>query len=145
VNVSEPVEAVLDLLGGEAERRQVALDREVPPQLLVAGDSERLRQVFMNLALNALEATPSGGRVRVLAHGGPDEVVIVVEDSGTGISPEAHDRIFEPFFTTKATGSGLGLPLVHAIVTQHGGLIDVDRSPLGGARFSVRLPRLRPA
>ncbi|MGZ3447740.1 MAG: ATP-binding protein, partial [Myxococcaceae bacterium] len=69
------------------------------------------------------------------------DVVLAVEDSGPGIPQENAERIFEPFFTTKAAGSGLGLSIVHAIVTQHGGAIGYEKSPLGGARFWVRLPR----
>jgi two-component system, NtrC family, sensor histidine kinase HydH len=69
------------------------------------------------------------------------EVMLAIDDSGPGIPKENAERIFEPFFTTKAAGSGLGLPIVHAIVTQHGGSIGYDQSPFGGARFWVRLPR----
>ena len=143
VPLAEPIEAVLGLLAGDAERRQIALLQDLEGDLSVAGDSERLRQVFMNLALNALEATPAGGRIRFSSHGEGSEAVVAVEDSGPGIAPDSRGRIFEPFFTTKPTGSGLGLPNVHAIVTQHGGTIGADTSPLGGARFEVRLPALR--
>jgi two-component system, NtrC family, sensor histidine kinase HydH len=73
----------------------------------------------------------------------PELVEIAVDDDGLGVPPESRDRIFEPFFTTKARGSGLGLSIVHAIVTQHGGTITVEDSPDGGARFAVRLPRAR--
>ncbi len=134
---------VLDLLEGEAERRHIALERvfeDVPP---VAGDEERLRQVVMNLALNALDAVGPGGTVRVSCareESAPQEVAIYVDDSGPGIPPDLRDRIFEPFFTTKAQGSGLGLSIVHAIVTQHGGTISIEDAPSGGARFALRLP-----
>ena len=70
-------------------------------------------------------------------------VEILVDDSGPGVPPEIRERIFEPFFTTKAEGSGLGLPIVHAIVTQHGGTIGVEEAPEGGARFALRIPRAR--
>jgi signal transduction histidine kinase len=69
------------------------------------------------------------------------EVAIHVDDSGRGVPVDVRDRIFEPFFTTKAQGSGLGLSIVHAIVTQHGGTITVEEAPDGGARFTLRLPR----
>ncbi|RKG64774.1 sensor histidine kinase, partial [Corallococcus exercitus] len=99
-----------------------------------------LRQVLLNLALNALEATPPGGRVRfsASAHGG--DVALCVDDSGPGVPEDVRGRLFEPFFTTKASGSGLGLSIVHAIVTQHGGTLQVEDGPLGGARFTVRVP-----
>jgi len=139
----EPViAAVTDLLAGEAERRGVRLERELASDLpRVLGEDEKLRQVLMNLTLNALEATPTGGRVRITARTRPQEVWIAVEDSGMGIDPKIGQRIFEPFFSTKASGSGLGLPIVHAIVTQHGGAVGVDESPLGGARFWFTLQR----
>jgi two-component system, NtrC family, sensor histidine kinase HydH len=71
----------------------------------------------------------------------PRMVDVVVDDDGPGVPAETRNRIFEPFFTTKAKGSGLGLSIVHAIVTQHGGTIHADASPEGGARFVLRLPR----
>jgi signal transduction histidine kinase len=67
---------------------------------------------------------------------------VTIDDSGPGVPPAARDRIFEPFFTTKAKGSGLGLSIVHAIVSQHGGTVSVESAPGGGARFLLRLPRL---
>ena len=141
---------VLDLLEGQAERRGVRVERDLLPSPPVAGDEERLRQVLVNLVLNALEATPDGGLVRVACEAeptepeperGPGRVVVAVEDSGPGVDPAIRERIFEPFFTTKARGSGLGLSIVHAIVAQHGGTIGVEGAPAGGARFVLRLPR----
>ncbi|HUL60218.1 MAG TPA: ATP-binding protein [Anaeromyxobacteraceae bacterium] len=156
--VPKPVELgpvlskVLDLLGGEAERRALRMERDLEPVPPVAGDEERLRQVLVNLLLNAFEAAPEGGWVRVSCRAEPRDgaggddlgmVAVAIDDSGAGIRPEARDRIFEPFFTTKAKGSGLGLSIVHAIVTQHGGSIAVEEAPEGGARFLLRLPRAR--
>ena len=144
IQVPTVLTKVLDLLEGEAERRHVNLARnfdDVPP---VLGDEERLRQVVMNLALNALDAAGAGGTVRVscgLDEREPAEVAIHVDDTGRGVPQEVRDRIFEPFFTTKAQGSGLGLSIVHAIVTQHGGTISIDDAPEGGARFTLTLPR----
>ncbi len=152
VDVVSVVSRVLDLLGGEAERRGVRLERDLEPVPFVAGDDERLRQVLVNLGLNALEAVSDGGLVRVSCRleppdpdrsGAGPEVAIRIDDDGTGIPEESRDRIFEPFFTTKAKGSGLGLSIVHAIVTQHGGRIRVERSPEGGARFVLILPPAR--
>ena len=154
VDLGQVVARVLDLLAGEAERRSIRLERDlsgVPGSTRVAGEEERLRQVLVNLTLNALEATPDGGLVRVSC--GPDGpepalddvgqgVGVVIDDSGPGVPAAVRDRIFEPFFTTKARGSGLGLSIVHAIVSQHGGAISVDDAPGGGARIMLRLPRL---
>jgi signal transduction histidine kinase len=144
VAVGQVLAKVFDLLEGEAARRGVSVLRDLGPVPPVAGDEERLRQVVMNLALNALEVLPRGGVLEVscrLEDRDSDEVAIYVDDSGPGVAEGARDRIFEPFFTTKATGSGLGLSIVHAIVTQHRGTISVEQSPAGGARFALRLPR----
>jgi signal transduction histidine kinase len=148
VDLSSVVHRVLDLLGGEAERRGIRLERDLDGSLPpVAGDEERLRQVLVNLGLNALEAVREGGLVRVSSRAGEagtrgePTVEVVVDDDGHGVPAETRDRIFEPFFTTKARGSGLGLSIVHAIVTQHGGTMRVEDSPRGGARFVLTLPQ----
>ena len=155
VELCQVVARVLDLLAGEAERRLIRLERDLTGEggsTRVAGEEERLRQVLVNLTLNAIEATPDGGLVKVrcgpeasepsLGDPGP-AAGVVIDDSGAGVPAAARDRIFEPFFTTKAKGSGLGLSIVHAIVSQHGGTISVEEAPGGGARFRLRLPRLR--
>jgi len=152
VDVASLITKVLDLLGGEAERRGVRLERDLDPVRPVAGDEERLRQVLVNLGLNALEAVSEQGLIRVSCRADPDApdlpgggplVAIAVDDDGPGVPAESRERIFEPFFTTKAKGSGLGLSIVHAIVTQHGGRIHVEDSPEGGARFVLSLPQAR--
>ena len=104
-------------------------------------DADQLRQVFMNLALNAVDAAGTGGMVKVSCMRNTEGLHVCVDDSGPGVDVAHRDRLFEPFFTTKAQGSGLGLPISHSIVSQHGGRIEVARSPLGGARFEVILPR----
>lgn len=136
------VARTVDLLARDAERRGTALEAAPGPLCPpVAGDEHRLAQVLMNLVLNALDAAGAGGRVRVEMLTEDRDVVVTVDDSGAGIPPGLRDRIFEPFFTTKARGSGLGLPIVNAIVVQHGGQVTIGTAPLGGARFAVRLPR----
>jgi signal transduction histidine kinase len=144
VHLTALLARVIDLLGAEAERVEVRLERSWQEVPAVAGDEGRLQQVVMNLVLNAIQATPAGGFVRVAAAPAVDAVEMTVEDSGPGIPDELRPRIFEPFFTTKAAGSGLGLPLVHAVVEQHGGTISVERGDAGGARFVVRLPVAQP-
>lgn len=145
VDVRELMRRVVDLLSGQAESRKVTLEQGVvedgvPP---VTGEEERLRQVLINLCLNGLEASPEGGHVTLSAGHEAGRVWLTVDDSGPGVPPEIRDRLFEPFFTTKAQGSGLGLPIVHAIVTQHGGTLEVGTAPGGGARFILRLPAAR--
>ncbi|XXF75161.1 response regulator [Myxococcaceae bacterium GXIMD 01537] len=146
----EPVEVgpllrrVVDLLNGQAESRKVRLELTGLAAAQVAGEEERLRQVLINLALNALDATPAGGLVQLASGEEPSGYVwITVDDTGPGVPQEIRERVFEPFFTTKAEGSGLGLSIVHAIVTQHDGTLEVGTSPGGGARFILRLPKAR--
>jgi signal transduction histidine kinase len=131
---------VVDLLAPQATAAQLKLEQQVAPVPAIAADEARLQQAIMNLMLNAIQATPAGGWVRATARPEGSDIVIVVEDSGPGIADAVRERIFEPFFTTKDAGTGLGLPLVHSIVQQHGGNIAVERGEVGGARFVVRLP-----
>src|SRR5262245_27552371 len=157
---------VLDLnqlLAGMEEllRRAMGADVEVALQPAaglwpVKADAAQLEQVVLNLALNARDAMPHGGRltletrnVAAGAAGRPeslppgDHVALAVGDTGTGMDAATRARLFEPFFTTKeeGRGSGLGLAVVHGIVTQSGGHIDVDSRPGGGTTFTVYLPR----
>jgi two-component system, NtrC family, sensor histidine kinase HydH len=141
VQLGNLVANVLDLLAVEADKAGVALLRAWEGQPSALGDEERLRQVVLNLVRNAIQATPAGGWVRVELRETDAEVRLVVEDSGAGVPDELRQRIFEPFFTTKATGSGLGLPLVHTIVEQHRGALSLERGEAGGARFVVALAR----
>ncbi len=145
VEVVPVLTKVLDFLHGEAERRGIRVERDFDGSPAIAGDEERLRQVVMNLALNALEATPDGGWMRAAcgAADRPGMVEVAIEDSGPGVPDGLRDRVFEPFFTTKAKGSGLGLPIVHAIVQQHGGTVSIEDGSAGGARFVLRLPAAR--
>jgi CheY-like chemotaxis protein len=124
----------------------------------ILGDATQVHQVVANLATNAIQAMPAGGTLRVElaverldapraatigARGAGEYVVLTVADTGTGIAPEIVDRIFDPFFTTKdvGTGTGLGLSLVHGIVTELGGAIDVASTPGTGSTFTIFLPR----
>jgi signal transduction histidine kinase len=110
----------------------------------VALDAGRLGQVVVNLAVNARDAMPDGGRLTLQAAVEPGAVVVSVADSGTGIPDEVLPRIFEPLFTTKphGRGSGLGLATVREIVVEHGGRIAVSTRPGVGTRFDVFLPRV---
>lgn len=136
----ELLAGITALLTEQAQRRNVKLELLLPELPEMKGDSHQLKQVFMNLAINALDACPDGGRVVLTASVEVGAVRVSVEDSGSGITAEQRERIFEPFFSTKPQGSGLGLPISHAIISQHGGRIEVHGSGLGGARFDVVLP-----
>ncbi|MEW6433840.1 MAG: ATP-binding protein [Myxococcota bacterium] len=137
-------EKVWAFLETDAERRGAKLELLCGEAPVISADEDQLRQVLMNLSLNALDAAGPDGTVRLTCEDDPerpDYVLLHVDDSGPGVPDDAMSRLFEPFFTTKANGSGLGLPISNAIVSQHGGRITVSRGPLGGARFTVHLPR----
>ena len=106
---------------------------------------QQLRQVFLNLVVNAAQAVEPGGHVLVATRPDGDHVVVSVGDDGCGIAPDVIDRIFDPFFTTKpvGVGTGLGLGIAHQIVTSHGGTIEVESTPGQGTVFRVRLPAAR--
>ena len=153
VDLARIGDEVVRLLAATARKAGVALlgppaDASAPAR----ADEGQLVQVVTNLVVNAIHATPAGGHVTVsarAAHGtGPDgagpgpHAVIEVRDDGRGMDAAIRERIFEPFFTTKdvGEGTGLGLSVVHGIVHDHGGWVDVDSAPGRGTRFSVYLP-----
>ncbi|HEX8536345.1 MAG TPA: ATP-binding protein, partial [Cystobacter sp.] len=103
------------------------------------GDPGQIRQVFVNLMENAVQAVGDTGSVRLSGSAEPDAVVLVLEDSGPGVSEAIRRRMFEPLITTKSGGIGLGLPLVKRILERHGGSITYDPQGGGGARFVLRL------
>jgi len=147
-DLSPVVERCRMLLKHQAEMLGVTLETRVAPELpKVVCDAAQVQQVILALAMNALEATPSDGRVSIEA--GPDGggVRLAVADTGWGIPKEHLDRIFEPFFTTKEAGKGvgLGLAVVYGIVNGHHGSIDVESEPGRGTTFIVRLPARPPA
>ncbi len=115
------------------------VERDAPP---ARGDAASLRQVLLNLTMNALQAVASGGTVELSVRHEGEHVIFRCRDTGPGIPPEILDQIWQPFFTTKAVGQGLGLGLAvtYNIVERHGGQIGVESQPGQGAVFSVRLP-----
>lgn len=110
---------------------------EMPP---IPVDQEQIRQVLLNLVLNAVQAMPSGGQVTLRGIQDSGNVRIEVEDEGVGIPPEDLERVFDPFFTTRSNGTGLGLSIAYQIVNQHGGHIAARVNPERGMTFTVSLP-----
>jgi two-component system sensor histidine kinase HydH len=120
---------------------QLQLDA-TDPQL--QADTEQLMQATFNLLSNALHAAGPGGQVRLSTTDAGPHIELRCEDSGSGIAPDVAERLFDPFVTGRTGGIGLGLAVVRQVVDAHGGCIHVGRSPLGGAAFSLQLPRQRP-
>lgn len=132
-----------DVLEFEAEAltmRHVELATEIAEGCIAVGDQEKLRQVIINLVVNALDAMPESGRLSVAVRTAADDVVLEIADTGPGIDPTILPEIFAPFFTTKEAGTGLGLSIVRKIVDQHRGSIRLDSAPGRGTRVRVTIP-----
>jgi signal transduction histidine kinase len=142
--VAELAGEAATLLSREAQAGGVELSVEADPSTpKIQAVREQLQQVVLNLALNALHATPRGGRVTLRARpGARGGACIEVVDTGSGVPAEDLERIFDPFFTTKDPdqGTGLGLMISHGIVADHGGTIEVESSEGSGTTFRVQLP-----
>lgn len=144
---SADVHALLDemlaLAGKELEHGKVDIRREWADHLpVIHAIANQLKQVFLNLILNAAQAMPDGGTLTISTGRAEDDSTIYVcfADTGHGIAPEHSDRIFEPFYTTREQGTGLGLSISYNIVQQHGGRIEIESQPGQGAAFTVILP-----
>jgi two-component system, NtrC family, sensor kinase len=153
VDVGDIVKNVVDLLDDRFRARQIGVQVQVSRGLAVVdGNADRLSQVFLNLAVNAVDAMPSGGTLRInvqtvaaTADADANErarVRVTMADTGIGISPENLDRILEPFFTTKdvGEGSGLGLSISYGIIQEHGGWLEVESTVGRGSTFVVNFP-----
>ena len=135
------LDSVLALAAHAVGGRPIALAKEIPPGIPHAEcDPELIKQVILNLVINAIQATPDGGRILLAAGTGDGRAWIKVTDEGCGISAADRDRIFDPFFTTKTGGTGLGLSVAHQIVEQHGGILTAEANASKGMTFSVSLP-----
>ncbi|MEI7699279.1 MAG: ATP-binding protein [Planctomycetia bacterium] len=167
-NISQVIRSASELLASQASRNHVEIRLQLPanPQILLI-DSGQLRQVFLNLMLNAMDELPDGGWIEIAlrrrsrnitgieeftlhdalragAAATQDIIEITVTDNGSGIPDNCIERAFEPFFSTKETGTGLGLSICKRIVEAHRGTIGVERVPEGGTRFRILLPVFGP-
>ena len=113
------------------------------PVLLI--DENKIRQVFVHLIRNSLEAMPDGGTLRIAATEDDHRVTVSITDSGTGIAADTLPRVKDPFFTTKTYGNGIGLALVEQTVQAHGGIFSIHDGPGGGTQATVTLPKILPA
>jgi signal transduction histidine kinase len=133
---------VVPIVRPEAERAGVQLDIDCGQVPDVNGDPAMLRQAFLNLALNACQAMPSGGVLRVRCEtAGGRRVSTIISDTGVGIEPGHLQRVFDLYFTTKTSGSGIGLSMVYRTVQMHDGEIEVQSTPGKGTTFRVLLPQ----
>ncbi len=141
-NISQVLSQCISLARYNFPEKDIEVKEVHQPGLpLIPADQERLTQVFLNLLLNAFEASSGGGRIEVRSQGsGVKTIIITISDSGPGITLEDLPRIFDPFYTTKEKGTGLGLSIAQNIITAYGGSIEAESVPGQGTQFRVVLP-----
>jgi two-component system, NtrC family, sensor kinase len=144
LDLNQVIRSTLALLGDRQDSHQLLLHL-AEPLPAVEGIPWKLEEVFLNLVLNALEATPAGGSIEVTTRCRATEVLAQVADSGTGIDPAILPKIFDPFFTTKGVGqgTGLGLSICYGIMEKHGGRIEVASQPGQGTTMTLVFPVMR--
>jgi two-component system sensor histidine kinase HydH len=147
-DLNEELNNVISLVSSEARKRGIALKYKANQLPAISGDPQKLRQAFLNIVLNGLQASACGGAVSITAcvkepeSGETSWIELAFADTGSGIPPDAIEKIFEPFFTTKEDGTGLGLAITRKIIEGHGGDITVENKPGEGATFHIRLPEV---
>ncbi len=143
VDLNEVIDQALDLAGHYAELQDVQVVKELDSSVpRLTGDFDQLRQVCFNLALNAIQAMPEGGRLTLRTSVTDGQLKLEIQDTGHGISPENMRKLFTPFFTTKEKGKGIGLGLAvsHGIIQRHNGRIEVQSKEGVGTTFTIYLP-----
>lgn len=141
IDLRLPVTKAVSLLEEKARMSNVTILQELPDRLPVLANPNEMEQVFLNLFLNAFDAMPNGGTLRITGRR-PDSAVVMIHDSGSGIPAEIQEKIFEPFFSTKeeGRGTGLGLSICQGLVHSHGGEIEIKSSIDHGTSVIVKLP-----
>lgn len=141
VEVPRLLDDTLELLNNDLLQRKVRVIRSYAPTPAVLGDSQQLKQVFLNLLLNSLQAMNGSGQLTLKTDMHGAELEVTIQDNGYGITAEDLPRIFDPFFSTKPTGTGLGLAVVRGIIKEHGGRIQITSESGKGTVVSVMLPK----
>jgi signal transduction histidine kinase len=131
----------LFLVSKQFQKQEIVLHESLPEELQHPHmDSDRLKQAFLNLLTNAMDAMPDGGELWVSAQREDEGLSLTIRDSGQGIPADRLSLIFEPFYTTKGEGTGLGLSITHTIITSHGGRLEVHSHEGEGTEFRIYLP-----
>jgi two-component system sensor histidine kinase HydH len=140
------VSQTLSLMERETSSQGVAVVEELSVgKALIMGHADSLKQLLLNLLLNALQAMPDGGVLTVQTENSAGRVILKIADTGPGIPEGDQETVFEPFFTTRENGTGLGLAIVHRIILDHGAEIRVESSPGDGTMFVIRFPGVKSA
>ncbi len=139
-NLNEIVEDLIVLTSKQLEYTNISIEWKPGKIPAIIGNVDQLKQVILNLIVNARDAMPGGGTLTLRTTSGERGAVLRVEDTGIGIAPEMIEKIFDPFYTTKAEGTGLGLPLSYQIIEGHGGRFEVSSTVGKGTQFRIFLP-----
>lgn len=143
-DINQTIEEIIHLIGVEAGKRDIIIDKNLQTTIRATFDAEQMKQVFLNIFLNAFEAISAHGRISITSRGirknGVEYAQVEIADTGKGIPKKIVDSIFDPFFTTKEKGIGLGLSISHQIVQEHHGTIEVESTPKKGSTFFVSIP-----
>ncbi|MBM7694246.1 PAS domain S-box-containing protein [Peribacillus deserti] len=143
-DVCEILQSVIKLLEAEAALKDVILHHEIPQiRKKIRGEKNQLKQVFLNIIKNGIEALPLGGQVRINAHNTHSEMVITIQDNGVGMNENQIHKLGEPFYTTKPSGNGLGLMVSYKIIQNHNGNIRVKSEVNQGTIFQLSFPLIR--
>lgn len=152
INLSDILNDTIGMFRNSPESKNIEIQVKLDDSLVINGDGSQLKQVFWNLFLNASHAMPDGGKLKVRGYrshikqpfdsDGAKVVVIDISDTGAGIPQEKIDKIFDPFFTTRDSGTGLGLAVVHRIIENHKGTIEVKSGKGEGTSFKIILPAI---
>ena len=143
VAIAEVIDAALRLAEFDSTFQRLTITRNHADDLpSILGDADQLQQVFLNIFLNARDAMPGGGELRVSSRTHDNEIFVEISDTGVGVESQNAKQVFDPFFTTKppGKGTGLGLAVCYGIVTAHGGRLELRQNPSNGATFIVTLP-----
>jgi signal transduction histidine kinase len=142
VNLQENLQEILSLIDYKLKTMNINLELKLSPVKSIWAEGGRLQQVFINIILNAIDAMPDGGALKIELSQTNNQAVMKIEDTGTGIKDQHLPHIFDPFFTTKGVGkgTGLGLSISYAIIKEHEGNITVESEPGKGSLFTLYIP-----
>ena len=147
IRLDDLMRQIVELLANQALSRKVTLELNTQGDPKVLGTEDQLKQAFLNLVINSLEAMPQGGLLRIRTealYSKQNMAVVHIEDTGVGISPHQIPKLFDPFFSTRPKGTGLGLTIVYRIIREHHGNIRVTSAPGEGSTFTIELPLFVP-
>ncbi|OGP66016.1 MAG: hypothetical protein A3K22_02765 [Deltaproteobacteria bacterium RBG_16_42_7] len=144
VNINGVLEEVITVTRPQIERTQIHLVEKLSPSLpLINGSHDALKQAFLNLVLNAVQAMDGGGTLNIGTAADNGTLSVVIKDTGVGIPKKYLKKVFDPFFTTKEEGTGMGLALTYNIINDHSGKIEIDSTPGMGTTVKVQLPLIK--